>query len=232
MSVVLMMIMTAIFVVCCVASASAVGSENLVPGGLLDDVYKYIKSSLKYHFVPLYKLETDAENGDPEAQCMLGFIYLFGKEQTELYKRFKVDKDYEKAFTWFKSAAEKKGHKDAQYFLGLMYHLGIWVKQDYSEAVKWYRKAANQKDVDVQAILGIMYYRGKEVEQDKTEGIRWLRKAAEQGHANAQIMLGILYFLGKGVAKNKSEAVKWYRKAAQQGNTYAQERLKQLGETW
>lgn len=217
MSVALIVVMTAVFIVCGAVSASAVDSENLIPGGLLDDVYKYVKGYLKYHFVPLYKLETDAENGDPEAQCALGFIYLFGEEQPELYKRFKVRKDYKKAFTWFECAAKKKGHKDGEYFLGLMYHLGLWVQQDSSEAVKWYRKSANQKDAGAQATLGLMYYQGEGVKQDKTEGIKWLRKAAEQESVPAQFLLGMIYYCDDEVKQDKTEADKWCRKAAEQG---------------
>ena len=48
-------------------------------------------------------------------------------------------------FDAVKKAAEQ-GHADAQYNLGLMYDYGGGVPEDDAEAVRWYRKAAEQGD--------------------------------------------------------------------------------------
>jgi len=45
----------------------------------------------------------------------------------------------------------EKGDAGAQHNLGLMYYDGEGVVQDYIEAVKWYRKAADQGDAPAQA---------------------------------------------------------------------------------
>ena len=95
-------------------------------------------------------------------------------------------------------------------------------KKDYPEAVKWYRKAAEQGQVNAQHNLGWCYYNGKGVSQSYYEAVKWYRKAAEQGHADAQCNLGLCYENGYGVSQSWSEAVKWYRKAAEQGNASAQ----------
>jgi len=94
--------------------------------------------------------------------------------------------------------------------------------QDYAEAVKWYRKAAEQGHARAQYALGFMYESGRGVTQDDSEAVKWYRKAAEQGDASAQSNLGLMYESGRGVTKDDSEAVKWYRKAAKQGNANAQ----------
>lgn len=47
----------------------------------------------------------------------------------------------------------QKGNAEAQYKLGLMYDNGDGVTQDYSEAVKWIRKAAQQELTDAQEFL-------------------------------------------------------------------------------
>jgi TPR repeat protein len=60
-----------------------------------------------------------------------------------------------------------------------MYGQGEGVAQDYKEAVKWYRKAAEQGVVDGQYNLGWMYDKGKGVVQDYKEAVKWYRKAAE-----------------------------------------------------
>ena len=62
-----------------------------------------------------------------------------------------------------------------------MYHKGKGVPQDDAEAVKWYRKAAEQGNADAQNWLGWMYQNGKGVPPDDAEAVEWYRKAAEQG---------------------------------------------------
>jgi clan AA aspartic protease (TIGR02281 family) len=63
------------------------------------------------------------------------------------------------------------------------------VRQDYDEAVKWFRKAAEQGNAWGQGALGMMYHYGHGVPQDYAEAEKWLRRAAEQGHAEAQTIL-------------------------------------------
>ncbi|POR97032.1 tetratricopeptide repeat protein, partial [Haemophilus influenzae] len=64
-----------------------------------------------------------------------------------------------------------------------MYADGRGVKQDNFEAVKWYRKAAEQGHADAQLNLGYMYEKGRGVKQDDFEAVKWYRQAAEQGNA-------------------------------------------------
>ena len=121
---------------------------------------------------------------------------------------------------------------EAQYNLGNMYYFGTGVAKDYNEAVKWYRKAAEQGLAQAQNNLGFMYNKGYGVAKDYNEAFKWWRKAAEQGDAKAQCNLGVMYDTGEGVAKDYNEAVKWFRKAAEQGHAQAQEALKEPGESW
>ncbi len=107
--------------------------------------------------------------------------------------------------------------------IGYDYYNGTNGKQkDYSEAVKWYRKAAEQGHASAQYNLGVCYEDGQGVPRDFSEAVKWYRKAAEQGYTFAQYNLGKCYYYGWGVTKNYSEAVKWYRKAAEQGYIDAQ----------
>ena len=55
--------------------------------------------------------------------------------------------------------------------------------QDDTEAVKWFRRAADQRDTDAQYNLGNMYREGEGVPQDDTEAVKWYRCAADQGNA-------------------------------------------------
>ncbi len=97
--------------------------------------------------------------------------------------------------------------------------------QNYQEAVKWFRKAAEQGYANGQVNWGYMYENGYGVEKNYTEAVKWYQKAAEQGHARGQSNLGVMYRDGYGVEKNYTEAVKWFRKAAEQGNAGGQSNL-------
>ena len=96
---------------------------------------------------------------------------------------------------------------------------------DEAEAVKWYRKAAEQGHAKAQTSLGWMIEKGKGVNQDYNEALKWWRKAAEQGNLAAHRNLGVMYDRGRGVTQDYAEAVKWYRKAAAQGHAGAQNNL-------
>ena len=74
-----------------------------------------------------------------------------------------------------------------------MYYNGYGVKQDYSEALKWYSKASEQGLAEAQNNLGFMYCHGWGVRQNYSEASRLWSKAAEQGYAQAQCSLGVMY---------------------------------------
>ena len=131
----------------------------------------------------------------------------------------------------------------AQAKLGLIYGNGRGVPVDYGEAVKWYRKAAEQGDANAQNNLGLMCQNGWGVSIDYAEAIKWFRKAAEQGLLKAQFNLAVIYSNAafhdpQGLPKTQynvpvswsvkdmeDEALKWFRKAAEQGYVEAQTTL-------
>ncbi|MBM4393779.1 MAG: sel1 repeat family protein, partial [Deltaproteobacteria bacterium] len=110
-----------------------------------------------------------------------------------------------------------QGDATAQYNLGFMYAKGEGVPKDDAEAVKWYRKAADQGLADAQYNLGVMYAVGKGVPKDDAEAVKWYRKAADQGLAGAQYNLGLMYRYGMDVPKDAAEAYAWYNLAAVSG---------------
>ncbi len=73
-----------------------------------------------------------AEQGDAQAQALLGTMYMNGKG---------VARDYAEAAKWFHLAAEQ-GQELAQFSLGTMYVYGLGVTLDYVQAHKWYSLAA------------------------------------------------------------------------------------------
>jgi len=55
------------------------------------------------------------------------------------------------------------------------------------EALKWYRKAAEQGDSDALYTLGWRYAKGKGVTKDYKEAIKWFRQAAIRYHLSASM---------------------------------------------
>ena len=100
--------------------------------------------------------------------------------------------------------------------------LAAYNRKDYPEALRHFRKAADQEDARAQFNLGGIYSQGQGVPQDFKEAVKWYRKAAEQGYAGAQYFLGSMYNNGQGVPQDYKEAVKWFRLAADQGLYFAQ----------
>lgn len=99
-----------------------------------------------------------------------------------------------------------KGDATAQTNLGVMYAYGDGVQKDSVEAVKWFRKAAEQGYADAQNFLGLMYLAGTGVPKDATEAAKWISKAAEQGFAAAEYNIGCIHAQGIGVTKDINEA--------------------------
>ena len=89
--------------------------------------------------------------------------------------------------------------------------------RDRTEAVKWYRKAAEQGNADGQNMLGLSYATGAGVTKDSFEAVKWFFKAAEQGHTEAQGNLGGMYARGDGVAKDNIEGLARINIAAASG---------------
>jgi uncharacterized protein len=138
-----------------------------------------------------------------------------------------VPRDYAEALKWVRKAAEQ-GDKNAQYFLGVMYHKGEGVPLDYAEAAKWYRKAAEQGDTIAQLNLGWAYHNGEGITRDYAEAVNWYSKAAEQGNAVAQNNLGWMYEEGKGVSRDYVAAYMWYSLSTAQGQEQAKTALDSL----
>lgn len=123
------------------------------------------------------RLKSAADQGDANAQNNLGLMYFEGKG---------VQKDDAEAVKWWLLAADQ-GDAAAQYNLGYVYAYGgntrqikgqlgqddygyadngKGVPQDNAEAVKWYRKAADQGHVQAQYKLGMMYENSRSVLND------------------------------------------------------------------
>ena len=173
-------------------------------------------------------LITASKQNYPPAQNELAQTYLFGLHG--------INRNVDKALELYTKAAIpqgegifKNGYVLTQHSLGTIYAEGIEVKQNYEEALKWYRKAAAQRYTESQYSLGVMYYKGNGVNRDLKEAANWYQRAAEQGHIRSQLNLGRMCRLGEGVSQNSEKAARFTLAAAQQGAAIAQV---QLGEAF
>lgn len=140
-------------------------------------------------------LQKGATLGERLAQYNLGYCYHGGRG---------VKKDFSKAVFWFKKSAEQ-GFALAQFSLATCYFTGdvkissIPVRpgqssktvtgQNYSAAVIWYRKAAEQGYLPAQVNLGFCYYNGLGVKKDMVQAAKLWTDAAEENNAEAQYRL-------------------------------------------
>ena len=107
----------------------------------------------------------------------------------------------------------QEGAAYAQNNVAICYASGKGVNQDFGEAMKWWRRAAEQRDVEALYQIGNLYAHGWGVPQDHYEAAKYLRKAAEQGHASAQYNLGRAYMRGEGVPLDFDDAYIWLDRA-------------------
>lgn len=114
-----------------------------------------------------------AEKGNNIAKFMLGYAYLKG---------FTVKKDYYKAFSLIKAAADKGSLLDeAQLTLGHMFVYGYGTVQNYANGVTYFKAAMNQGNTDAYSLLADTYLAGKLVPQDVIMAHALLNLAASEG---------------------------------------------------
>lgn len=105
------------------------------------------------------------------------------------------------------------GHKSNQ---GECYFNGDGIKEDKEEAIKWYRKAAEQGNYIAQSFLGSLYGRGRSVEEE----VEWYHRAVEQGLDQAQLAtqlrLNDCHYHEESVEKDEENAAEQQCKAAEQ----------------
>ena len=121
-------------------------------------------------------------------------------------------KNYAKAIPLFQTAA-KKGHKKAQYRLGLCYDKGKGVKEEDKQAFYWYGLSANQGYAKAQYQLGRCYKKGEGTTMDLAKAVSLFSKSAKQDNADALYALGKCYLKGQGVAADKAKAKNMFLKA-------------------
>jgi putative methionine-R-sulfoxide reductase with GAF domain len=86
----------------------------------------------------------------------------------------------------------EQGDPAAQFSLGARYATGEEVKQDYTEAVRWFTLAAEQGHILAQATLGAYYWAGRGVPQDLTKAYYWSVLAQAGGDQASKYRVAVL----------------------------------------
>ncbi len=191
------------------------------------DKNKSYKEALKHYLVA-------AENGNFEAQNMVGFCYQF---------QFGTPTDKKMMIKWYEKA-DLNGSIKAKYNLGLCYYYGIGVHKNKPTALKYITEAAILDDCNAQAFLAYCYDKGIIVEESKTNAKKWYQKASKNNNRSAYMYLknkytmknystlelkemvkngdiNAVYILGKkaegifGTKPNYKQAYKWYTLASE-----------------
>ena len=125
-------------------------------------------------------IEMAAESGDANAQNLLGKYWSSGKGG--------LDRSYEKAFYWYKKAAEG-GSQAGFWNMGVCYHRGQGTTKNIQSAMEWYLKCAETGDRFSYERLADILTDGKELPVDQAMAKYYLEKAIELGSESARVKI-------------------------------------------
>ena len=167
---------------------------------------------------PTRELLIRANAGNTYAQCKVAQIFM--SEETS--------RGYRQAIPWLRRAA-RRGHRWAEYHLGLIYDHGLAGQRDRRVAARWYERAASQGYSSAQLNLGIILANRPARHRNLRRAVQLYRLAARQGRRNAAYNLGLYYSEGRSVRRNLAAARRWYRMASDLGDHDARRILRTLG---
>lgn len=131
-------------------------------------------------------------NNISDCKFQYGYIYENG---------IAVDKDYEKAYYWYISAAEDKCIK-AMLKLGEWYKIGKYLERNIDLSIKWYEKAADLKDSEAIEKLIEIYEQGIGDRRNEVKAVYYVFKLADMDGIKAKKKLAYYCYKGIGVEEN------------------------------
>jgi TPR repeat protein len=173
-----------------------------------------------------YWLQQSAEQGDVEAQLLLGRFYkdpAWGKV------------NYPQAIYWLDSAA-KKGDWEAANILGMMYVQGQGTAKNHEKGLEWLSKAASAGLPSAQLYFATCLEEGIGGPAKPEQALIWYQLAAAKGEVEAMLRLGDWYFSRSlkpqktaetqaQILSDRAIAAYWYKMAAEEGHPIAQTKL-------
>jgi len=131
------------------------------------------------------KLQPLADEGNPDAQILLGSIYTKGPEHIR-------DEKTAKKWLW-KGTTHPSCNEDQSFILeilGKYYESGINVTVDQALSLSMRKKAAGCGYAPAATSIGKMYFSGNGVEENQEEALVWFRKAIYLGGDSEEKSIG------------------------------------------
>ena len=176
----------------------------------------------------VYWLKRAAEQGDTcHPKSLLSCYYYDDNGLGEIVK------DDENALLWavkaidttdFEDDSEKAQRIYIYLLIGCDYRLGINLKKDWTKAVYWYTKAAEEGSIGAQTSLSKLYYEGDGNRKNFEKAEYWLLKAIESGYDDEDEMLEKIYE-AVGVEHECYDNINWIINLAERGIVGAQYEL-------
>jgi len=121
------------------------------------------------------------------------------------------------------------GDPVAQYKLGVMYEEGVATKQNYDEALAWFKKAAARKYRP--AMRRITYIDILKNGYKKKQHDKWLqavKQDSQQGDGESKLLLGVMYKNGIATERDYMQAEKYIRQAVAMNIAGAEDELESI----
>lgn len=122
----------------------------------------------------------------------------------------------------------EQGDTQAMLTLGMRYRDGQGVRRDYKEAMKWYRRCADEGNAAGMDSVGFMHLKGWGVPEDFNIAAAYFKAAGAKSNAQGLYNLGDCYFSGQGVEQDYSMAIDSWQRAARSDHGAAIWRLAML----
>ena len=188
-----------------------------------------------YNIADIYYMNIQDDVKAAEWYLKAGKLGLVDRNLGEIYEQgCGVPVNLKKAILWWREAA-KNGDSLALSHLGDLYYDGRGVTQDYSEALRFYKKSIEQnKDKEILDsykeffCLGYMYEKGLGIEKNINIALKYYHRVADAFENKAKSILddvtcrvsdsmfqiGCIYLFGNDVDIDYANAFKWFSKAA------------------
>ena len=193
-------------------------------------------------------IESEAFNGNPSFQFLLGHMYIgrivqkYSISETNYYQReYSVEPDTTKAVYWWNEAA-KEGYSPAYNCMGIAYKLGWGVDKDMNKAIEFFKKGAESGDAKAQHNYGDLFRYGVKVkvgthkETQRHVGTYGWKGEKIQEYYDSNLMEYVIISLVDVddyewlIPQDIEKAKYWWKKAAEQGNEYAKDMLQKVYE--
>ena len=135
--------------------------------------------------------------------------------------------EYEKAMSFAKQYEHTKS-PDLLNIIGVSYHEGLGVKQDYNNAMTYYNKAIDNGSALAYGNKGLLFESGLGVDVNYSKAFSLYEKGHDLNDEFSSFNLGLLYIEGNGVQQNKEYGLKLILLADQKGELQATMKLGDL----